>query len=201
MKFDVIYADPSWEFKTYSQKGKGRSPENHYKCMTIEDIYNLPVGDIASENSVLFLWVTWPLLREGIRTMSEWGFDYKTVGFVWIKRNKVAQDTNFWGMGYWSRANSEVCILGTKGNPKRVNKGVHQVVETFDNFETEVITAPVAQHSAKPIEVRERIGLLMGPGVSKIILYSRSEREGWMCLGNEIDGIDLRDSLPKLANS
>lgn len=200
MKFDVIYADPSWEFKTYSKKGKGKSPEQHYPCMDINEIYNLPVSDISSDNSACFLWVTFPLLKEGIKTLESWGFTYKTVAFVWVKRNKVSQDTNFWGLGHWSRSNVEMVLLGTKGNPKRVSKSVHQVVETFDNFETENITSPIGQHSVKPSEVKKRIEMLMGDEVSKAILFTRTQAIGWTCLGNEIDGKDLRETIPNLAS-
>ena len=122
-KYSVIYCDPPWQFKTYSPKGKERkSPELHYKTMTIEDIYNLPVNQIADENCVLFLWVTNPLLKEGLKTIESWGFTYKTVGFSWYKQNKIS-DTFFWGLGYWSRANVELLLLATKGKPQRVSNG------------------------------------------------------------------------------
>ena len=133
-KYNIIYADPPWTFKTYSDKGKGKSAENHYPCMTIDDIYNLPVQDISDENCVLLMWVTYPLLKEGIKTIEEWGFTYKTCGFSWIKTNKKGgtafngKDNLFWGLGYWTRANNEICLLATKGKPKRQSKGVHQVV-------------------------------------------------------------------------
>lgn len=81
-KYNIIYADPPWTFKTYSDKGKEqKSAECHYKCMTIEDIYALPVDKLAAENCVLFLWVTFPLLQEGLETIRRWGFEYKTCGF------------------------------------------------------------------------------------------------------------------------
>ena len=87
-KYNIIYADPPWTFETYSDKGKDKSAENHYPCMNIDDIYNLPVQDISAENCVLLMWVTYPLLKEGIKTIEEWGFTYKTCGFSWIKKNK-----------------------------------------------------------------------------------------------------------------
>ena len=98
-KYNIIYADPPWKFKYYSKgvtEGNpkdipyddSRAPQNHYGCMTIDDIYKLPVQDISAENCVLMMWVTYPLLKEGIKTMEEWGFTYKTCGFSWIKKNK-----------------------------------------------------------------------------------------------------------------
>lgn len=111
-----MYVDPPWTFKTYSDKGKEKSPEQHYQCMTLEDIYSLPISDIAADDCVLFLWVTFPLLREGLEAIRRWGFEYKTCAFNWVKRNKKS-DSWFWGLGYWTRSNSELCLLATKGYP------------------------------------------------------------------------------------
>jgi len=84
--------------------------------MTLDDIYNLPIADIAADDCVLFLWVTFPLLREGLEAIRRWGFEYKTCAFNWVKRNKKS-DSWFWGLGYWTRSNSELCLLATKGSP------------------------------------------------------------------------------------
>ena len=91
-KYNIIYADPPWSFKTRSEKGKEKkSADNHYSCMNIEDIYNLPIKNIAEDNSFLFLWVTYPLLVEGMETLKQWGFTYKTCGFSWVKQIKHTQ--------------------------------------------------------------------------------------------------------------
>ena len=133
-KFDVIYADPPWTFRTWSNEGKDRSPEKHYDCMSLADIRALPVSDIAAENCALFLWVTDPLLPEGLKLMEAWGFKFKTIAFVWAKLNKSAPPTLwterdfFTGLGYWTRANPELCLLGTRGKPKRVSKSVRRLV-------------------------------------------------------------------------
>ena len=141
--------------------------------MKIEDIYNLPVGNISDKDCVLFLWVTYPLLKEGIKTIEEWGFTYKTCGFSWIKKNKKS-DSLFWGLGYWTRANNEICLLATKGKPKRVSKSVHQVV-----------MSKIQRHSQKPDIVKDRIVELCGD-VPRIELFARQETEGWDVWGNEI---------------
>ena len=112
----------------YSKKGQGRSAENHYHTMNIDDIRSLPVADIADDDCVLFLWITFPCLKEGISVMESWGFTYKTCGFNWVKRNKK-KDTYFMGLGFWTRSNSEVCLIGTKGHPKRVSKAVSQICD------------------------------------------------------------------------
>ena len=95
-KYKVIYADPPWQYRVYSKKGRGRSAENHYHTMNIDDIRSLPVADIADDDCVLFLWITFPCLKEGISVMESWGFTYKTCGFNWVKRNKK-KDTYFMG--------------------------------------------------------------------------------------------------------
>jgi N6-adenosine-specific RNA methylase IME4 len=188
-KYNIIYADPPWTFKTYSEKGKEKkSPELHYNCMTLKNIYSLPVQVIAEDNSVLFLWVTNPLLQEGLECIKKWGFIYKTVGFTWYKKNKVA-NSMFFGLGYWTRANTELCLLATKGNPKRVDKGVSQVVENFDlDFEychnDQVYTA-IREHSRKPDEIREKIVKLCGD-LPRVELFARHEIEGWDAWGDQV---------------
>lgn len=181
-KYKVIYADPPWQYRVYSKKGQGRSAENHYHTMNIDDIRSLPVADIADDDCVLFLWITFPCLKEEISVMESWGFTYKTCGFNWVKRNKK-KDTYFMGLGFWTRSNSEVCLIGTKGNPKRVSKAVSQICD-----------ARVMAHSKKPDEIRKRIVELCGD-VPRIELFARKTADGWDCLGDEIDGKDIRDAL------
>ena len=163
----------------YSKKGQGRSAESHYATMSIEDICKLPVDKISEENCVLFMWMTFPTLKEGLKVIEEWGFKYKTVAFVWIKRNKKTPSL-FWGMGFWTRANAEICILATKGNPKRISAKVHQV-----------IISPIEEHSKKPDEARKRIVDLVGD-LNRIELFARQKTDGWDCWGNEVEcDIDL----------
>ena len=181
-KYNIIYADPPWQYKVYSKKGEGRSAENHYHTMNIEDIKSLPVERIADDDCILFLWITFPCLLEGISVMQNWGFTYKTCGFNWVKRNKKA-DTFFMGLGFWTRSNSEICILGTKGRPKRVSKAVPQVCD-----------ARIMEHSRKPDEIRERIVELCGD-LPRIELFARQKHEGWDCLGDEIYGRDIREAI------
>ena len=172
-KYNIIYADPPWNFKTYSEKGKQKkSAECHYRCMNIDNIYDLPINQIAADNCILFLWVTFPLLKEGLETIEKWGFTYKTIGFNWIKQNKKS-DSLFWGLGYWTRANSEICLLATKGKPKRISKSVHSV-----------IISKIREHSRKPDETRDRIVELCGD-IPRIELFARQSVDGWDCWGLE----------------
>ena len=107
-KYNIIYADPAWHFKTYSDKGIGRSALQHYNCLNVDDIYNLPVRSISDDDCILFIWVIDSMLPEALETIKRWGFKYKTVAFTWVKQNKKS-DGYFTGMGYYTRCNPEQC--------------------------------------------------------------------------------------------
>lgn len=166
-KYNIIYADPPWK---YREKGR----KLHYKRQGKDWICNLPVQNILQENCFLFLWATMPLLPEALEVIEKWGFQYKTSGFVWVKRNKKTQSTWFWGMGSWTRANAEICLLATKGKPNRVHAGVHSVIDT-----------PIEEHSKKPDLVRDKIVQLCGD-LPRIELFARQQTKGWDCWGNEV---------------
>ena len=175
-KYGAILADPPWTFATYSKKGKGRSSEAHYDCMSFETICDLPVADWAARDSVLLLWVTDPLLPKGLELIERWGFTYKTVGFYWAKQNRVSEGW-FTGMGYWTRANPEQCLLATRGHPQRQAKDVRRL-----------IVAPRREHSRKPDEIYERIERLVdGPYLE---MFARQSRPGWDSLGDETGKFD-----------
>ena len=173
-KYQIIYADPPWEYRLFSHAGTGRTAARHYDTMRIVDIYELPIGDLADKDCVLFLWATFPALPEAFHTIKAWGFHYKTVGFVWVKKNRK-KDNWFWGMGAWTRANAEVCLIATKGSPKVTSHSVHQIIES-----------KVREHSRKPDEAMERIVQLMGD-LPRIELFARRKVEGWDCWGNEVE--------------
>jgi len=182
-KFSIILADPPWRFKVWSREtGCGRAADAHYPTMELDDLKRLPIWKIAAENCALFLWTPPPLLQEGLEVIKSWGFKFKTVAFTWIKLNKKSGGL-FFGMGYWTRANPEFCLLATKGQIKRVNKSVHSV-----------IISPIRKHSQKPPEVRERIVRLLGP-LPRIELFAREICKGWVSVGDEIDGRDIRSVL------
>lgn len=168
-KYNIIYADPPWRYYDKANAGN-RGAGYKYDLMSDAEIKALPVKTIATEDAALFLWATFPKLPVVLEVMAAWGFEYKTVAFVWVKRDGPSAPLR-WGMGNWTRANAEVCLLGTRGKPQRMNAGVHQVVE-----------AVTAQHSEKPAEVRDRIVKLLGP-LKRIELFARQEVEGWDCWG------------------
>ena len=173
-EYQIIYADPPWTYKVWSVSGNKRSACQHYPTMTKEELQRFPIRKILAKNSVLLMWVTAPCLEEGLELIKKWGFIYKTIGFTWIKKNRKSASL-FWGMGYYTRANTELCLLATCGKPlKRVSRAVHQVVES-----------PVREHSRKPDEVRSRILKLFG-NLPRIELFARQQTEGWDVWGNEV---------------
>ena len=167
-KYSIVYADPPWQYWESGNKNQSL----HYTTMTIDEICELPVKEITDENSVLFMWVTYPILNEAFRVIESWGFKYSTAAFVWVKKNKQ-KDTPFVGCGAWTRANSELCLLATKGNVMRLDASVSQVVES-----------PVEEHSKKPDVVRELITKLVGE-LPRVELFCRNPADGWDVWGNE----------------
>ena len=181
-KYNIIYADPPWKYER--QKGEGVAADR-YQTMAIQDIRSIPVDKIAADDAVLFLWVTFPKLREGLSVIGSWGFQYKTCAFNWIKQN-TKSDSFFVGLGFWTRSCSEICLLATKGHPHRASPNVRQLC-----------IAHRMQHSKKPDEIRDRIVELCGD-LPRIELFARERYEGWECIGNEIDGRDIREAINAL---
>lgn len=177
-KYSTILADPPWTFKAWSQKGVTRGASQHYATMKTKDICALPVADIAEKDCVLLLWAVMPQLPEALRVIEAWGFKFKTVGFTWMKQNQNAPRLFydaadiFKGMGYWTRSNCELCLLGTRGNPKRIKTDVAQA-----------IFAPLREHSRKPAEIYERIERLVGGPYLE--LFARKRHPGWDAWGRE----------------
>jgi N6-adenosine-specific RNA methylase IME4 len=181
--YGVIYADPPWTFSTYSRKGKGRSAEAYYDCMSLEEIKAVSVKEWAAKDCVLFLWTTDPLLEQALGVIRAWDFTYKTVGFHWVKLKRSAAhdqytDRSFFsGLGFWTRANPELCLLATRGNPHRRKANVQKLV-----------ISPRREHSRKPDEVYERIeALCEGPYLE---LFARNTRNGWHNRGVEVDAFE-----------
>ena len=181
-KYQIIYADPPW---SYSDQGCQGTMANHYNGLALKDICALPIKDISDKNCVLFLWTTYPMLKEALKVIESWGFQHKSIAFQWIKLNK-RNGRPFYGLGRWTRGNSEPCLLATKGKPKRISASVFQLIQS-----------PILKHSEKPQEAREKILELMGE-IPRIELFARQKTEGWDCLGNEINGKDIRQELREM---
>lgn len=172
MMYSIIYADPPWSYRDKAKSGE-RGAAYKYPTQTLEWIKSLDVEGLAKRDCVLFLWVTMPQLQAGLDTIKAWGFEYKTVAFTWVKTNKK-KTSPFMGMGNWTRANAELCLLGVRGKPKRMSASVHSVV-----------LSPIERHSKKPDEVRERITILMGD-LPRVELFARQKTPGWDAWGNEV---------------
>lgn len=175
MKYNIIYADPPWSYKDKRDKHPRLcgGALSHYPTMKIEDIKALPIADLTADNAILFLWVTFPLLQEGLDTIKSWGFKYKTLGFSWIKTNKK-NNKPFFGIGYYTKSNCEVCLIGVKGKPPKVSNSV-----------SSVIISPREEHSKKPDIVRDKIVELCGD-LPRIELFARQKADGWDVWGNEV---------------
>lgn len=180
-KYQIIYVDPPWSYYNDMSvnsdcttiKGMRRPP---YPVLSTEDIKKIPVSTIAEDDALLFIWTTDYHLSKCLEIIQYWGFEYKTVGFVWQKMNKQGSPVCFMG-AYTMKSGVELCLLGTKG------RNAHKLVETHNV--RSLISSPRLHHSKKPDEVRKRIDLLVG-NKSKIELFARERFFGWDCWGNEI---------------
>lgn len=171
-KYSIIYADPPWQYEDKALAGD-RGACCKYEVQSSDWLKKLPVVEISANDCILFMWVTMPKLNECFDLIQSWGFEYKTVAFTWVKRNKKS-DSWFWGMGRWTRSNAELCLLATKGKPQRINAGIHSVLDDR-----------IMSHSEKPNSARERIIGLIG-NLPRIELFARQRVEGWDAWGNEI---------------
>jgi N6-adenosine-specific RNA methylase IME4 len=193
--FGAVLCDPPWRFETYNEAGRNRCPDwktfkgspKHYDTMSMDDLLALPVSDLAAADACLFMWISWPMLVEAMQLIERWSFTYKTCAFAWMKAHTKQIDMfrddadPLMGNGYWTRSNSEVCLLATRGKPKRLNADVRQG-----------IIAPRRQHSRKPEGVHERIERLVGGPYLE--LFARQRRPGWTVWGNDVDR--FRESAP-----
>ena len=173
-KYGVILADPPWSFRNWSAKGTGRNAVSHYDCLDFPALASLPVANLAADDCALFLWATDPLLPRALELIEAWGFEYKTVAFYWVKLNsKAKHDADYFtGLGYWTRANPEQCLLATRGKPARKGKDVKRLVVDKRR-----------EHSRKPDCVRERIERLVpGPYLE---LFARETKRGWDRWGDQ----------------
>ena len=165
-KYQIIYADPPWKY----WEGGNKNQSLHYATMTIDEISRLPVKNIAAENCILFLWVTFPILQQCFKVIEAWGFSYSTCGFAWVKKNKKS-DKWFFGNGSWTRANAELCLIATKGKITRLDSSISQIVEDR-----------ISEHSKKPEKIYGLIEKLVG-ALRRIELFARNKQTGWYYWG------------------
>ena len=176
--YQIIYADPPW---SYNDRGCNGAVEPHYATMSIEQICSMPVNQIVAPDAVLFLWATFPKIEDALRVIPRWGFTYKSIAFCWLKYKGVKP---FFGLGRWTRGNTEPCLLAVRGKPHRVSASVSQLI----------LQEQVTRHSAKPPEARDKIVELLGD-LPRLELFARQRTPGWDAWGNEVPGgnnVDLR---------
>ena len=169
-KYSVIYADPPWRYKVYSKKGLGRSAESHYPTMSLEEIKALPIGELAAKDCALFMWITFPCMQEAFQVLEAWGFEYKTVAFVW--------DKMIHNPGRYTLSQTEFVLAFKKGKfpTPRGARNIRQL-----------LAVPRGKHSEKPVEVIDGI-TRMFPSQDKIELFARKNYVGWDNWGLEIPG-------------
>jgi len=173
-KYSLIYADPPWVYRDKANAGK-RGAAHKYSCMTVPELCALPVRKIAADDCLLAMWWVAPMPEEALAVVKAWGFTLKTMkGFTW--RKLTVNGAEHFGMGNWTRANSEDCLFATRGRPQRVSADVRQI-----------ITAIVRDHSRKPREARERLVRLFGD-VPRVELFARDTAAGWAVWGDQVDG-------------
>lgn len=179
-KYSIIYADPPWSYYNdmtvlpdcTTVKGMRRPP---YPVMSVKDICALPVANISAKNAILFIWTTdYHLARCISEVIPAWGFEYKTIGFVWVKTGKNGRFVSFMG-AYTKKSGCELCLLATKGNPHKM-----VVKHNIDSL----VVYPRKEHSKKPDVIRNSIKDLCGD-VARIELFARNQYEGWDCWGND----------------
>jgi N6-adenosine-specific RNA methylase IME4 len=227
MRFVTVYRDNPWEYKAYSgptipQRKAHGTANNHYDTLSDAELIALPFADIAEKDCLLFDWVTWPCLESAFAVNRAHKFKYKTCAFLWIKLTPKSMNLTqykkaliglteiktLWGgldlaglkklieafpkfnvgLAHWTLSNTEACLLFGKGQPKRKSKKVRQLV-----------IARRGRHSAKPDEMYRRIERLApGPYVE---IFARQHRPGWVSIGDGVDGMDIRYTLPLLARA
>lgn len=183
-KFKVIMADPPWPYQTWGNgaqvPARGEQP---YETMSLDELQKLPVSEAAADDCVLVMWVISSHVAKAIMLGICWGFEFKTLGFVWEKTQKGDPTKLKMGMGKWLRQECEISLLFTRGKPKRVSAGVRQVIQE-----------PAREHSRKPDVAYERLEeLCAGPYLE---LFSRTDRKGWTAWGDQTGHFNTARALP-----
>ena len=192
-KYQIIYADPPWNFGNRMYSSNKSDHHRHitraYSVMKTQDICNLPIKNIIDMDCACFMWAADAFIPDALQVMNAWGFKYKTIGFIWQKKEISGKQVCF--MGQWTMKGSEIVLFGTKGKMSQylISRKVRQLVE----FPRERKI-----HSKKPSIFREKILQMFGPNLLRLELFARQKTEGWDAIGNDIDGKDIRVTLGEM---
>jgi N6-adenosine-specific RNA methylase IME4 len=170
-KYSIIYADPAWSYR--NMWNIQATANKHYETMDNKDICNLNVKELADDNCILFLWATFPKIQEALDVIKAWWFEYKTVWFTWIKKNKNL--TNFFGVWWYTKSNAEVCLIWVKWKAPKISNSISSIVETVRE-----------KHSKKPNIIRDKIVQFCWD-IPRIELFAREKTEWWDVWGNEVE--------------
>lgn len=180
--YKIIYADPPWQYGNYSNvdvsfvkrlRDGSKFRITPYNALSTRELKQIPISTIADKDSVLLMWTTFPCIEQAFEVIKAWGFTYKTVAFTWVKKNKNGIGWYF-GLGNYTRANAEVCLLAKKGKGCKVlRKDIPQICDS-----------PITTHSKKPNVIRDRIVKLFGD-VPRIELFARTKIHGWDVFGDD----------------
>lgn len=174
-KFDVIYADPPWQFNSKKTGGSMKSGSDQiYGSMSLDELKSLPIDTLAADNCLLVMWYVGAMPQEALDLVAAWGFTVKSMnGFVWDKLTK--HGLPFFGMGHYTRAGSESAIIAIKGKFKADSKGVRAVRHEI-----------IGEHSEKPPVFHDDIEKIAGKDKSFIELFARKQYPGWSVWGNQV---------------
>jgi len=211
VSYNIIYLDPPWKYNSRANhKTRFRGGAcGHYPLMTMAEIAALPIPDLAARDCAVLMWCTFPYLDKQAKLFEHWGFRYRTQFLTWTKLNKRGYDfpkddphyrhgkpyvlysdglfhSVFFGVGYYTKSNAEVCLMGMRG----------QLPTISDNYSS-AIFAPLREHSRKPDEAYGIIEGVFGD-VLRIELFARHSAPGWAVAGNGVDGRDIRESITHL---
>lgn len=173
-KYNLIIADPPWEYDTNGYMG---STKNHYNTMSISEICKLPVEELAAENCALFLWCTAPMMQKAFQVIESWGFTYKTVFFNWIKTCKHKCKPTQRVTGWYTRNAVEYVLVATKGNINQFRDKSLAISSIFEQYS--------AVHSEKPMYPMQMIVKMYG-NLPRVELFARKKTYGWDCWGDQI---------------
>ncbi|AEK57890.1 conserved hypothetical protein [Acidithiobacillus caldus SM-1] len=177
-RFPVIYADPPWRYGNQATRG---ATDNHYVTMSLDDIVQMPVRDLVTDDAWLFLWVTHNFLFDSQKVLEGWGFQYKSQ-IIWNKRDPNSMRSSRMGMGNYARMCHEILIIAAKGKPQGfTRRDVRSVVD-----------APLSRHSAKPDIFRQIIESVTVGLEPRLELFGRRTAPGWTVFGNQVER-DLLD--------